>query len=71
MIAGNLPRAGIGVVIETSGGSQTLVFSGTAPHYGEGGFETVVDDDGLYRVLIEGQTIQVQMQGETAFIHAG
>lgn len=71
MIAGNLPRSGIVVVIETSEGKQTLVFSGTAPHYGEGGFETIVDEDGVYRVLIEGQTIEVKLQGETAFIHAG
>ncbi|MBI5034958.1 MAG: SpoIID/LytB domain-containing protein [Chloroflexi bacterium] len=71
MIAGNLPRSGIVVVIEAGDGKQTLVFSGTAPHYGEGGFETIIDEDGVYHVLIEGQTIEVKVQGETAFIHAG
>jgi hypothetical protein len=71
MIAGNLARTGIVVVIENSRGHQTMVFTGTAPHYGAGGFETMVDEDGMYRVLIEGQTIEVKLQGETAFIHAG
>ena len=71
MIAGNLPRAGIVVTIQASDGKQTLAFSGTAPHYGEGGFETIIDQDGVYRVIIEGQTIEVKVQGETAFIHAG
>jgi hypothetical protein len=70
MIAGCLPRAGVVVAIEDVQGNKTLVFSGSAAHYGEGGFETIVDEDGLYRVSIDGETIEVQVRGETAFIHA-
>ena len=70
MIAGCLPRAGIVVAIEDAQGNKTLVFSGSAAHYGEGGFETIVDEDGLYRVSIDGEAIEVQVRGETAFIHA-
>ncbi len=69
MIAGCLSRAGIVISIEDAKGNKTLAFSGSAPHYGEGGFEAIVDEDGAYRVLIDGQTIQVTVRGETAFIH--
>lgn len=70
MIAGCLARAGIVVSIQNGNGHQMLVFSGSAPHYGEGGFETVVDEDGTYHVTIEGETLEVHVRGETVFIHA-
>ena len=70
MIAGCLARAGIVVSIENGNGHKTLVFSGSAPHYGEGGFETIIDEDGVYHVSIEGEILQVQVKSETVFIHA-
>ncbi len=69
MIAGCLSRAGIVVAIENGDGHTTFVFSGSAPHYGEGGFETMVDQDGTYHVTIEGETLEAQVEGETVFIH--
>jgi hypothetical protein len=71
MIAGCLSRAGAVVSIEDARGNKTLVFSGSAPHYGEGGFETLLAEDGVYRVAIDGQLIEVNVRGETVFIHAG
>jgi len=70
MIAGCLARAGIVVSIENGDGHKTLVFSGTAAHYGEGGFETMVDEDGTYHVTIENEMLEVQVRGETVFLHA-
>jgi hypothetical protein len=35
-----------------------------------GGFEQVVEEDGVYLVTIGGRVIEVLVQGETAFIHA-
>jgi hypothetical protein len=69
MICGALPRANVVVMIENSRGENAIVYSGTAPHYGEGGFELAVED-GEYIVTIGGQTINVQVQGDTVFIQA-
>jgi hypothetical protein len=70
MIAGALLRAGIAVSIEDPRGNRTIVFSGSAVHYGAGGFETVVDEDGAYHVTIDGHALLVHVRGETVFIHA-
>ncbi len=70
MIAGCLETAGVVVSIEDEHGTKTLVFSGSAPHYGEGGFETVVDEDGCYTVSIDGEAVRVEVCGNTVFIHA-
>lgn len=70
MIAGCLTCAGIVVAIANGDGRQTLVFSGSAPHYGAGGFETIIDEDGTYHVTIEDETLEVQVKGEIVFIHA-
>ena len=70
MIAGSLGEVGIPITVTDPHGNQTLVTSGNATHYGEGGFETLALEDGHYLVSIEGQVIQVEMQGETVFIHA-
>jgi|GEM_PF-729919 len=70
MIAGSLPRGGIKVLIQDPHGNQSFVISGTAPDYGLGGFEQVVEEDGVYLVTIGGRVIEVLVQGETAFIHA-
>jgi hypothetical protein len=50
-------------------GHQTLIFSGSAPHYGAGGFETVVGEDGRYVVTIYAEQVSVDVTGDTAFIH--
>lgn len=68
MIAGCLSCAGTAISIEDARGNKLLVFSGCAPHYGDGGFETVVDEDGCYIVCIDDQQIEVNVRGGTAFI---
>ena len=70
MIAGCLATSGVAIAIEEPNGNRTVVYSGNAPHYGEGGFEQTVEQDGMYRVIIDGQSIEVMVQEETAFIHA-
>ena len=70
MICGAMPRAGIVVMIEDTHGENTIVYSGSAPHYGEGGFETAVAEDGRYVVTIGGRGIEVEVQDDTVFIHA-
>ena len=70
MIAGSLEAAGIPITVTDPHGNRTTVMSGNAPHYGEGGFETIALEDGSYLVSIEGQITEVTMQGETVFIHA-
>lgn len=70
MICGALPRANVVVMIETPRGETLVAYSGTAPHYGEGGFEVPVPEDGKYVVTIGGQAIGVNVQEDTVFIHA-
>lgn len=70
MIAGCLPNAGVAILIEDPHGNRMVVRSGNAAHYGEGGFEAVVDEDGRYLVTLEDQVVEVRVAGETVFIHA-
>jgi hypothetical protein len=70
MICGALPRAGVVVMIEDPHGENSIVYSGTAPQYGEGGFEMAVAEDGKYIVTIGGRGIEIQVQGDTVFINA-
>ena len=70
MIAGCLSAAGIVVTIEDGAGNKTYVFSGCAPHYGDGGFETMIAEDGRYTVTIEDEELEVEVVGNTIFIHA-
>ncbi len=69
MIAGCLSVPGIMITVLDQRGNETLVMSGSAPHYGEGGFETVVEEDGCYVVWIDGEAVKIQVQANTAFIH--
>jgi hypothetical protein len=69
MIAGCLDTVGVPIVIQEPNGNTLTVYSGSAKHYGAGGFETLVNQDGVYRVMIDGQTIEVKINGETVFIH--
>ena len=69
MIAGCLDSIGVPIAIEDASGNQTIVFSGSAPHYGEGGFETVIPDPGRYTVTMDGETVRVDVKDETVFIH--
>ena len=70
MICGAMPRAGIVVMIGDTHGENTIVYSGSAPQYGEGGFEMAVAEDGKYMVTIGGRGIEVEVQDDTVFIHA-
>ncbi len=68
MIAGCLESAGVVTTIEDQRKNKTLVVSGSAPHYGEGGFETIVGEDGRYVVAINGERVEVNVTGDTVFI---
>jgi hypothetical protein len=68
VIAGSLMRAGLKVEIEDVRGHKTTVYTGSAPHYGEGGFEAAVEGDGFYTVTVGGRVIEVNVRGETAFL---
>ncbi len=70
MICGALPRADIVILIENPHGENTVVYSGTAPQYGVGGFEFPVTENGKYIVTIGGQSLAVQVQDDTVFIQA-
>ena len=70
MIAGCLPETGISILIEDPHGNKIVTQSGSAEHYGEGGFETMVDEDGRYLVTLDDQVVEIQISGETVFIHA-
>lgn len=68
VIAGCLKHAGLQIEIEDIRGHKTVVYSGSAPHYGAGGFEAAVEGDGFYSVSIDGKIIEVNLRGETAFL---
>lgn len=68
VIAGCLQHAGVQVEIEDMRGNKTTVYTGSAPHYGEGGFEALVEADGFYTVTVDGKIIEVNLHGETAFL---
>lgn len=70
MICGALPRADIVILIENPRGENNVVYSGTAPQYGVGGFEFPVAENGKYIVTIGGQSLAVQVQDDTVFIQA-
>lgn len=70
MICGSLPRPNVVVMIEDPHGETTVLYSGTAPHYGDGGFEMIVAEDGKYIVTIGGRAIEVEVQNDTVFIQA-
>ncbi|MBI3741424.1 MAG: hypothetical protein HY257_06675, partial [Chloroflexi bacterium] len=64
------PRADIAIVVEDVDENKTIVFSGNAPQYGAGGFETPVEADGRYFVTIAKFSFEVSVNGDTVFIHA-
>jgi stage II sporulation SpoD-like protein len=68
VIAGSLKRAGMKVEIEDIRGHKTTVYTGSAPHYGAGGFEAAVEGDGFYTVTVGDKIIEVNVRGETAFL---
>ncbi len=70
IIAGCLAEVGVAILIEDPQGNKIVTQSGSAPHYGEGGFETSVERDGRYLVTLDDQVVEVQVDGETVFIHA-
>ncbi len=69
MIAGCLPDAGISISIEDPHGNKTITLSGSAAHYGDGGFEAMVEEDGRYLITVDDQVVEVNVNGETVFIH--
>ncbi|HEX7588226.1 MAG TPA: SpoIID/LytB domain-containing protein [Anaerolineae bacterium] len=69
MIAGCLPEPGVSILIEGPQGNKIVTASGSAVHYGEGGFETMVEEDGRYLVTLDDQVVEVNVTGETVFLH--
>ena len=69
MIAGCLPEPGVSILIEDPQGNKIVTASGSAVHYGEGGFEMMVEEDGRYLVTLDDQVVEVNITGETVFLH--
>ena len=69
MIAGCLPEPGVSIFIEGPQGNKIVTASGSAVHYGEGGFEMMVEEDGRYLVTLDDQVVEVNVTGETVFLH--
>jgi hypothetical protein len=68
MIAGCLSRAGVEIEIENAQGWKMKVYSGSAAHYGEGGFEVALAEDGYCTVHVEDRIIELNIRGETVFL---
>lgn len=69
VIAGNLPKPGMLITVRDAAGNGIVTVSGVARHYGAGGFEAPLTDDGAYHVKFDGVEMDVQVSGETVFIY--
>lgn len=69
VIAGNLPKAGMLVTVRDANGNGIVTVSGVAKHYGAGGFEAPLTDDGAYHVKFGGMELDVRVENETVFIY--
>jgi hypothetical protein len=69
VIAGNLPKPGMLVTVRDAAGNSIITVSGVAKHYGAGGFEAPLTDDGAYHVKFDGVEMDVQVESETVFIY--
>ncbi len=69
IIAGSLPKPGMLVTIRDSRGNSIVTVSGVAKHYGAGGFEAPLTEDGIYAVKFDGTELTVKLENETAFIY--
>lgn len=69
VIAGNLPKPGMLITVRDAAGNSIVTVSGVAKHYGAGGFEAPLTDDGAYHVKFDGVEMDVQVSSETVFIY--
>ncbi len=69
VIAGNLPKPGMLITVRDAAGNGIVTVSGVAKHYGAGGFEAPLTDDGAYHVKFDGVEMDVQVASETVFIY--
>jgi hypothetical protein len=69
IIAGILPKAGMLVTIHDTKGNSIVTVSGVARHYGPGGFEAPLTDDGAYHVKFDGTELDLDLRNETVFIY--
>lgn len=69
VIAGNLPKPGMLITLRDATGNGIITVSGVAKHYGAGGFEAPLTDDGAYHVKFDGVELDVQVANETVFIY--
>lgn len=67
-IAGNFPRAGIGLTITDPWGNSVVTTSGSKGEHGPGGFEVRVWANGLYTLNFLDQRFQVMVQGDFLFL---
>lgn len=71
VIAGNLAKAGMIVTIRDLDGNAVITVSGMAKHYGSGGFEAPLSDEGSYSVSFDHTKVDVKLEDETVFIYYG
>ncbi len=69
VIAGNLAKSGVLVTVRDAQGNSIVTVSGAAKHYGAGGFEAPLTDDGAYRVKFDGVELDVKLENETVFVY--
>jgi hypothetical protein len=69
VIAGNLPKPGMLITVRDALGNTIVTVSGVAKHYGAGGFEAPLTDDGAYHVTFDGVEMDIQVSSETVFIY--
>jgi Stage II sporulation protein len=71
VIAGDLAQPGRIVTIRDAAGNAVITVSGAAPHYGVGGFEAPLAEDGLYAVSFDGQALEIDLKDETVILCYG
>jgi hypothetical protein len=57
------------ITVRDALGNTIVTVSGVAKHYGAGGFEAPLTDDGAYHVKFDGVEMDVQVSSETVFIY--
>ncbi len=68
VIAGNLVKSGVLIIVRDAQGNSIVTVSGAAKHYGADGFEAPLTDDGAYYVKFDGVELDVKLENETVFI---
>lgn len=67
-IAGDLDKPGVIITIQDSKGNAVVTVSGTAPHFGAGGFEAPLSNAGIYNIVFDHQSVEVDLRDETVIL---